>query len=88
VQDASWQGNFIPVYWFAGYAYAPGIIPIGLEPWHQYAVVGNCATPPEAFDITCLGGMGIFTEGVECCPEGGPSQSEGSTWGTIKHLYR
>ncbi|MBD3236598.1 MAG: hypothetical protein GF330_07830 [Candidatus Eisenbacteria bacterium] len=84
----SWYGNFVPVYWFAGYAYGEGVIPIGPDPDFDYAAWGNCLTPPGIFEADCLGGMGIFTEGIECCPEGGPSGDASMTWGTVKQLYR
>jgi hypothetical protein len=83
-----WAGNFVPIYWFAGYAYGAAVIPLGVDPPTGDAVFGNCLDYPEIFDITCLGAMGIFTDGIACCPQGGPSPTETSTWGGIKQLYR
>lgn len=66
----AWQGNFIPVYWFAGYAYEEGLIPLATDPATDYAGTSNCANPPEAWEVESLGGMGFFREGVYTCPEG------------------
>ncbi len=68
-----WFGNFVPVYWFAGYAYGVGEIPLGMDPATDFAGWGSCPYPPQIFDATCLGAMGILTGGQECCPDGGPS---------------
>ncbi|MBD3236432.1 MAG: hypothetical protein GF330_07000 [Candidatus Eisenbacteria bacterium] len=83
-----WQGNFVPIYHFTGYAYGAGIIPLARDPQTGDAAFCNCIEPYELFDIECLGGMGIATDGIECCPEGGPSRAAASSWGTIKRLYR
>ncbi|MFC1573167.1 hypothetical protein ACFL6M_06165 [Candidatus Eisenbacteria bacterium] len=81
-----WSGNFTPVYYFVGYAYAQGVMPLGPDPHDPLGGWINCAPIPEAFEATCLGAMGIFTDGVECCPEG-PTPTEGTTWGLIKSFY-
>lgn len=83
-----WYGNFLTLYWFAGYVYGSGVIPLGCDPATDDAAFGNCEMPPEGFDIECLGAMGILTDGVFCCPAGGPSPAVHTTWGTLRHLYR
>lgn len=84
-----WTGNFVPVCWFAGYAYAEGVVPLGPNPTgYVVAGWGNCEWPTEGFETTCLGALGILTDGIECCPEGGPSPAQGTTWGALRILYR
>lgn len=85
-----WTGNFVPVYCFAGYTYAEGVIPLRyVDEWpFPYAGWGNCGAQPELYQATCLGALGILTDGSECCPEGGPSPPRQSSWGTLKQLYR
>lgn len=87
-----WSGNFVPVYHFVGYAYPSGVIPLSIDPTPGIPFGGwcNCTMPaPEQFEATCFGGMGIFTDGIECCPQGAPpSPAENITWGGIKRLYR
>jgi len=68
--DAPWAGNFVPVYFFAGYSYggAGGRIPIEVNPATGSAGWGNCETPPETFAPECSGALGVFEPGIECCP--------------------
>ncbi len=32
-----WEGNLVPVYWFAGYAYEEGLIPLAVDPATEFA---------------------------------------------------
>lgn len=72
-----WTGNFIPVYYFGGYAYSaygPGVIPIDVDPNYAhppnyFAGFANCATPPEAFAVECMGALGVNADGDACIPE-------------------
>jgi hypothetical protein len=64
-----WTGNYVPIYHFVGYAYGAAVIPFGADPATGRAEFGNCPMPPpQVFEIGCLGGMGILTDGIECCP--------------------
>lgn len=83
-----WNGNFVPVYCFTGYAYTSGLIPLGLDPVQDFAGWGTCYPPwPEIFDATCLAALGVLTDGVMCCPEE-PTPAARHTWGQIKGIYR
>ncbi|MBM3957784.1 MAG: hypothetical protein FJ313_07020, partial [Gemmatimonadetes bacterium] len=83
--DTAWSGNFVPVYWFSGYAYYEGVIPLAADPATDFGGTGNCATPPESWAADAFGGMGIFEDGIYACPEGdgegGDSGPEGGDGG-------
>jgi len=69
---ASWSGNLLPIYFFAGYAYGEGRLPLGVNPANGTALV--VAIDPGAyliheFDLVCLGALGLFTDGVACYPD-------------------
>jgi predicted outer membrane repeat protein len=68
--DESWEGNFRPVYWIAGYAYGEDVIPLGPNPDLDSAGWASCEDQQEV-GATALGGMGLFTDGIYACPEGG-----------------
>jgi hypothetical protein len=65
-----WQGNWIPVYVFGGYAYGYGgastLIPIAADPATGFAGLTNCTHPPEAFEFDPgqLGALGANTPGT------------------------
>ncbi len=67
-----WTGNYLPVYWFYGYAYdyTHGVTVMQLIPDptvpEPFGGFSNCATPPQMFDAA-LGGMGVNCPGVEVC---------------------
>jgi hypothetical protein len=72
---ASWQGNWLPVYFFGGYAYgytSPGQIPVNVDPTTGIAGFSNCASPPRQFEVDPdhRGALGINTDGY---PPTGPS---------------
>ncbi|MFC1571975.1 hypothetical protein ACFL6M_00090 [Candidatus Eisenbacteria bacterium] len=68
---SGWAGNYVPVYFFIGYAYEEGIIPLGVNPPpHDQATFTSCQTLPLEYDVDCLGGMGILQAGGECHHEG------------------
>ncbi|MCK4413709.1 MAG: hypothetical protein KAY32_09205 [Candidatus Eisenbacteria sp.] len=64
-----WHGNFQPLYWFAGYAYGEGVIPIDVMP-----TTGMVAMLPPLGGVVSttspdrLGGMGVLTAGHEAYP--------------------
>jgi len=69
--DEPWSGSFVPVYFFAGYAYGEDLIPLSIDPAQNFAGFSSCATPPDTWTATALGGMGIFREGAYSCYPGG-----------------
>ncbi len=74
VTGDAWEGNYLPVYWFIGYAYGysgPDVIQLIPDPTvaDPFGGMGNCASPPEKWDAA-LGGMGINTDGTYVEPTG------------------
>jgi hypothetical protein len=71
VTGTPWAGNFVPLYYFHGYAYAYETL-IQLVPDPTVATpfggMGNCASPPEKWDAA-LGGIGINMDGTWVCGE-------------------
>lgn len=63
-----WSGNYLPVYWFATYAYSAGQVPLTLNPGTGFGGFANCETPPISFPAVCFGSMGLFEAGTACCP--------------------
>ncbi len=80
---AHWEGNLVPVYYFAGYAYEEGLLPLAVDPATGFVGTSNCESPPQAWAADSLGGMGLFRAGVYACPEGlmAGGQGSGSTGG-------
>ena len=66
----SWQGNFMPVYWFGGYGYYGGLTQLIDNPGSA-AAVGFANCDQVEFPAACFGGIGWGdgVEGVDCCPE-------------------
>lgn len=69
---APWHGDLLPVYYFVGYAYYQGEIPLGNHPPSGQARFTNCLDPEQAQDIACLGSLGIGIQGQECTPPAVP----------------
>ncbi len=66
VTGDAWNGNYVPVYWFIGYAYPyDGVIELVPDPTvaQPFGGTGNCASPPEKWDAY-LGGLGINMGGI------------------------
>jgi hypothetical protein len=71
--DYAWTGNYVPIYYFVGYIYAPGtmieIVPDyrgpDLEPFAGWA---NCEQLPVLASAACLGAFGILRDGAYCEP--------------------
>jgi hypothetical protein len=64
-----WNGNWVPVYWFGGYAYdyyGATIMQIDVDPPTGFCGFSNCMNPPVAFAVgpDQRGGMGIEQPGV------------------------
>jgi hypothetical protein len=68
VHGDRWVGNYEPVYWFAGYAYGAGQIPLGAYDYQSQSGFGNCRDV--SFPISCYGALGIYADGMECHPLG------------------
>jgi hypothetical protein len=66
--DTTWAGNFVPVYFFAGYAYEQGTIPLAANPASDFGGTANCAMPPQDWAAAVFGAMGIFEDGTAVCP--------------------
>ncbi len=67
-----WFGDYVPIYWFLGYAYGdagPGIMQLIPDPTvvDPFAGFGNCDSPPTKWDAV-LGGMGINMDGTYVAP--------------------
>lgn len=72
VTGLHWCGNFVPVYYFAGYAYGAGIIPLSVDPTHRFGGTCNCcSTQPRRrrmWSAMAFGAMGLFRDGRYVCP--------------------
>jgi hypothetical protein len=67
--SGSWSGNFVPLVWFAGTAYAAEVIPLA-EPPSGFAAFQNTEDPPAAWPVREFGAMGFFQDGVAVCSPG------------------
>jgi hypothetical protein len=63
-----WRGDFVPVYYFVGYAYEEARIDIGVNPASNGLGTANCANPPAGWVPAAVGAMGLFGPGVYACP--------------------
>jgi hypothetical protein len=73
--DFAWAGNFVPMYWFAGYAYAAQVIPLGPNPPTRKVAVLQLPEHGEHAEVDfCLeasgivGAMGMLMDGIPACP--------------------
>lgn len=64
-----WSGNWIPVYWFGGYAYdysyGSTAIDINVDPPTAFCGFSNCMNPPASFSVGLpqRGAMGVNMDG-------------------------
>ena len=65
--DTRWEGNFPAVYYFSGYAYSQGQIPVAEDPAKAFGGFANCAVPGERWEPQ-YGAIGIFQDGASVCP--------------------
>jgi hypothetical protein len=90
--ESSWEGNFVPVYYFHGYATGEGVIPLAPATFQQVTFIGwsSCIPPWPSIEYPaeCYGSLGLLTDGAECCPATGPSPAGGTSWGMIKSFYK
>jgi gingipain R len=75
--DENWSGNFVPVYWFAGYVYGQDVIPLTLDPDSDFAGWARCVDHVEVA-ADSLGGLGLLTNGIYACPQE-PQESSGGS---------
>lgn len=71
VTDTPWEGEFVPVYYFSGYAYSAGVISLAPNPQTGSGGTANCSNPPETWPAVAFGAMGLFQNGGYACPTGG-----------------
>jgi hypothetical protein len=69
VTGDAWMGNYVPVYFFGGYAYGSfgaGEIALANDPPTGFAGFGNCSAPPAQYACAAeqLGGMGVNMAGA------------------------
>ncbi|MCK4303064.1 MAG: hypothetical protein KAY24_02365 [Candidatus Eisenbacteria sp.] len=72
VTGQPWTGNFVPVYFFGGYAYGygdPGVMALIPDPSIAvpFGGLGNCLPVPMKYDAH-LGGMGVDMDGIHVWP--------------------
>lgn len=64
-----WRGNFVPIYWFGGYAHeGQGRIPLGVDPGTNFAGWAECSPLHVIFRAICFGALGINMDGMTCTP--------------------
>jgi len=73
--DEAWQGSCVAAYWFAGYAYEEGVIPLAVHPTSTEARFTNCAFPSQSWEAGCLASLGILTAGEPCYEGEGPERA-------------
>jgi hypothetical protein len=67
-EDEGWRGNYLPIYYFAGYAYQEGVIPLVSAPRIGKAVIRTHREPGISVVPEDMGSMGIFTDGKSVRP--------------------
>jgi hypothetical protein len=70
-QDHSgWSGNYVPTYYFVGYAYAPGtrIDITGYSAGDHRANWATCGENGTSAEAVCLGAFGVLQDGIFCAP--------------------
>lgn len=64
-----WRGNYVPVLWLAGNAYAEsGVVRLSVDPPTGFAGTGTGGPEPRSFRAAALGALGINTDGLPVCP--------------------
>jgi len=69
------SGSIVPIYWFAGYAYYAGQVPLTANPDTDFGGFRNCLSPAHNFSAACFGVLGVNTDGVACHPGGAVIES-------------
>lgn len=92
--EPGWQGSYVPVYWFAGYAYGETVIPLDVDhvsPQYRFGGWATCYEPGgiiESYPAEAYGAMGIHMPGIPVGPSGGISPVETVSWGRLKSMFR
>ncbi len=74
-----WAGNYQAVYWFGGYSYEAGYVPLGINPDMGSIAFGNCEQPAIEYEVpqdatpSRLGVLGIFQDGTKAYVGGDPA---------------
>jgi len=69
VTDTPWAGNFVAVYYFAGYAYSATAVSLTANPQTGSGGTANCSNPPETWPAEAFGAIGLFVDGISVCPD-------------------
>ncbi|MCK4304531.1 MAG: hypothetical protein KAY24_09860, partial [Candidatus Eisenbacteria sp.] len=69
VAGRSWIGNFVPVYYFTGYAYGTGVLQLGANPHTGFGGMANSGIQVQVWAADAFGGVGCHTDGVYACPK-------------------
>ncbi|MBM3318948.1 MAG: hypothetical protein FJY75_13955, partial [Candidatus Eisenbacteria bacterium] len=70
----AWEGAFVPVYYFAGYAYGETEIAIQGRRGEPLAQVSDAVGTASGFRASRCGVLGVGREGIRVCPDQGVSQ--------------
>ncbi|MFC1573298.1 FlgD immunoglobulin-like domain containing protein, partial [Candidatus Eisenbacteria bacterium] len=65
-----WWGDYVPVYWFGGYGYYEGQIPLSIDENEGFGGFTSCQGMPSLYHATCFGALGVFTAGADCYHSG------------------
>ncbi len=64
-----WQGNYVPVLWVAGHAYAEsGVIQLSVDPPTGWAGWWTDGPDPRSYPTAAFGALGINADGLPVCP--------------------
>lgn len=63
-----WSGRILPVYYFAGYAYEEGLLPLGVDPHYEMGGTSSCTMPTVERHAEEFGAMGLFRDGISVYP--------------------
>ncbi|MFC1572999.1 FlgD immunoglobulin-like domain containing protein [Candidatus Eisenbacteria bacterium] len=66
VNGGHWSGNYVPIYWFGGYALEEGLIPLGINEADGFGGFTNCDASGVRYDAACFGALGIGVTGAAC----------------------
>jgi len=67
-RSTPWSGNYTPVYFFAGYAYAEDTLPLATDPRGRVGGTVSCQMPCALSAAEKYGTLGLFMDGVPACP--------------------
>jgi len=78
-EQPGWSGNYVPIYYFVGYAYEPGtrIQITGYSAKRPAASWASGGPRSIAAEAVCLGAFGVLQDGIACAPPP-PSEIRGA----------